>query len=142
MNTTNLLIRVEHHADISKPEYLKHNNSIVITSPVDLIIEPRSDAYIDLQFNITFEQLSEFQELLHSPTLWLKPSTVFGTMGLDIEDKEKWVMNRTQHNAIQLHLLNRSFYYNIKIKKSDILGFAFFLGKLSSQSIKMVNHIM
>ena len=100
MNTTNLLIRVEHHADISKPEYLKHDNSIVITSPANLKIEPRCDAYIDLKFNIEFEQLTEFQEILQTPKLWLKPSTVFGTMGLDIMDKETWTMNKTKHNTI------------------------------------------
>ena len=80
MNTANLLIRCEHHADISKPEYLKHDNSIVITSPANLIIQPRSDAYIDLKFNLELEQLPDFEKILHMPKLWLKPSTVFGTM--------------------------------------------------------------
>ena len=142
MNTTNFLIRVEHHADISEPEYLKSNNSIVITSPVDLILTPRSDAYIDLKFNIEFEQLQEFSKILHLPMLWLKPSTVFSEMGLAIEDSEGWVMNRTKHNTIQLHLFNRSFYYKIKIKKGHSIGFAFLLGKLNSQSIKMDYHVI
>ena len=141
MNTANLLIRCEHHADISKPEYLKHDNSIVITSPANLIIQPRSDAYIDLKFNLEFEQLPDFEKILHMPKLWLKPSTVFGTMGLDIEDKETWKMNKTKHNTIQLHLLNKSFYYKLKIKKGDILGFAFLLGKLDSQNVKINYHI-
>ena len=44
MNTTNLLIRIAHHSDILQPEYLKHDNSLVITSPVNLTLEPRSDA--------------------------------------------------------------------------------------------------
>ena len=142
MNTTNLLIRVEHHADISKPEYLKHDNSIVITSPANLIIQPRSDAYIDLKFNIELEQLPDFQEILHMPKLWLKPSTVFGTMGLDIEDKETWTMNKTKHNTIQLHLLNKTFYYKLRIKKDDIIDFAFLLGKLDSQAVKVNYHII
>ena len=128
MNTTNLLIRVEHHADISEPEYLKRHNSIVIRSPVNLILTPRSDAYIDLKVNIEFEQLPEVSKILHLPKLWLKPTTAFSEMGLAVEDSEEWVMNRTKHNTIQLHLFNKSFYYKIKIKKGDIIGFAFLLG--------------
>ena len=138
MNTTNLLIRVEHQADISKPEYLKYDSSIVIYSPVNLQIELRSDAYIDLKFNIEFEQ----QEILHNPKLWVKPSTVFGTQGLDIMDAETWTMNKTKHNTTRLHLLNRSFYYKLRIKKGDILGFAFVLGKLDSQDVKIKYHII
>ena len=64
MNTTNLLIKVEHFANISKPEYLKHGNSIVITSPKKLEIEQRSDAWIDLKYNIEVES-----DLLHTPDL-------------------------------------------------------------------------
>ena len=41
MNTMNLLIRITHHSDISQPEYLKHDNSLVITSPVNLTLKPR-----------------------------------------------------------------------------------------------------
>ena len=94
MNTTNLLIRIEHHSDILQPEYLKHDNSLVITSPVDLTLEPRSDAWIDLKFNIEFEQGSK----LYKQSIWLKPSTVLGTLGFDIEDKETWFMNKTKRN--------------------------------------------
>ena len=50
-------------------------------------------------------------------------------------------MNKTKHNTIQLHLLNKSFYYKLKIKKGDILGFAFLLGKLDSQNVKINYHI-
>ena len=62
MNTTNLLIRITHHSDILQPEYLKHNNSLVITSPVHLTLEPRSDAWIDLKFNIEFKHESKLYE--------------------------------------------------------------------------------
>ena len=136
MNTTNLLIKVEHYAGISKPEYLKHGNSIVITSPKKLEIEPRSDAWIDLKFNIEIES-----ELLHTPNVWLNPSTVFATMGLDIMDKETWTMNKTKHNTIQLHLLNKRFFYKLRIKKGNIIGFAFLLGKLDSQDVKVNYHL-
>ena len=47
-------------------------------------------------------------------------------------------MNRTKNNTIQLHLLNRSHYYDININKNDIIGYAFLLGKLSSHKIEIV----
>ena len=75
MNTTNLLIKITHHSDILQPEYLKYDNSIVITSPINLTLQPRSDASTDLKFNIEFEDTSK----LYEQSIWLKPSTVFGT---------------------------------------------------------------
>ena len=131
MNTTNLLIRITHHSDIIQPEYLKRDNSIVITSRVNLTLEPRSDAWIDLKFNIEVNEPTK----LYQTSIWLKPSTVFGTMGLDIEDKETWFMNKTKRNTIQLHLFNRSFYYKIKIKKHDRLGFGFLLRERNHENV-------
>ena len=131
MNTTNLLIRITHHSDILQPEYLKHHNSLVITSPVNLTLEPRSDAWIDLKFNIKFEQKSE----LYKQSIWLKPSTVLGTLGFDIEDKETWFINKTKQNTIQLNVFNKSFYYKIRIKKNDILGFGFLLAKKDGENL-------
>ena len=133
MNTTNLLIRITHHSDILQPEYLKHDNSIVITSPMNLTLQPRSDAWIDLKFNIEFEQPTE----LYQQSIWLKPSAVFGTLGLDIEDKETWFQKKTKQNTFQLHLFNRSFYYKIKIKKNDILGFGFLFGKKDGENVNI-----
>ena len=137
MNTTNLLIRITHHSDILQPEYLKHNNSLVITSPVDLTLEPRSDAWIDLKFNIDFEQKSE----LYEQSIWLKPSTVLGTLGFDNEDKENWFMNKTKKKAIQLHVSNKIYYYKVKIKKHDILGFGFLLGKKDGENLDILYEI-
>ena len=131
MNTTNLLIRITHHADIMQPDYIRRDNAIVITLPVDLTLEPRSDAWIDLKFNIKFE------EKTNEHAVWLKPSTVFGSTGLDIEDKKTWLKNVTKNNTIQLHLFNRSFYYKINIKKHDIVGCGFLLGRLNSENVKI-----
>ena len=131
INTTNLLIRITHHSDILQPEYLKHDNSLVITSPVNLTLEPRSDAWIDLKFNIEFEQKSD----LYEQSIWIKPSTVLGTIGFDIEDKETWFMNKTKQNTIQLHVFNKSFYYKVRIKKNDILGFGFLLAKKDGENL-------
>ena len=105
MNTTNLLIRITYHSDILQPEYLKDDNSIVITSPVNLTLEPRSDAWIDLKFNIELEKKSK----LYEQSIWLKPSTVLGNLGFDIEDKETWFMNKRKQKTIQLHVFNKSF---------------------------------
>ena len=137
MNTTNLLIRITHHSDILQPEYLKHDNSLVITSPVNLTLEPRSDARIDLKFNIELEQKSK----IYKQSIWLKPSTVFGTLGFDIEDKETWFMNKTKQNTIQLHVFNKSFYYKIRIKKNDILGFSFLLLKKDGENLDILYKI-
>ena len=142
MNTTNLLIRVEHHAGICEPEYLKKNNSIAIRSPITLKLEPRSDAYIDLILNIGFEQSPEFSNELHLPQLWLKPTTIFAEQGLYIADSETWIMSKTKHNAIGIHLLNKSHFYKIKIKKGDIIGFAVLLGDLIFRNIIMDYHII
>ena len=138
MNTTNLLMKIEHHADITEPEYLNQNDCLVITSPKCLTIKPREDAYLDLKFNMELQNLPDFQELLHMPRTWSKLSCTFIMMGLHVEDTENWTMNRTKNNTIQLHLLNRSHYYDVKIKKGDILGYTFLLGKLKSQNIKTI----
>ena len=127
----NVLIRITHHSDILQPEYLKHDNSIVITSPINLTLESRSDAWIDLKFDIEFEETTT----LYKQSIWLKPSTVFGTLGLNIEDKETWFMNKTKQNTIKLHLFNRRFYYKIKIKKHDIIGFGFLLGEKDGENV-------
>ena len=128
MSTTNLLIRFNHHSHIKQQEYLKCNNAFVIQSPVTLQLQPRSDAWIDLGFNIT-------QNLPEIYNLWLKPSTIFGTLGLDIENKEEWYKHLTKNNTIMIHLRNNSFYYEIKIKPNDIIAYAFLLGKTDNENV-------
>ena len=51
-------------------------------------------------------------------------------------------MNKTKRNTIAIHLLNKIHYYKIKIKKGDIIGFAFLLGDLDSRNITMDYHII
>ena len=106
---------------------MKHNNAFVIQSPVNLILQPRSDAWIDLGFNI--------EQNLSSKTLWMKPSFIFGTLGLDICDKEQWYKHLTKNNTIMIHLQNISFYYEIKIKPDDIIAYVFILGKKSNENV-------
>ena len=128
MSTTNLLIRFNHHSHIKQPEYLKYNNAFVIQSPVNLQLQPRSDTWIDLGFNIE-------QNLPELYNLWLKPSTISGTLGLDIENKEQWYQQLTKNNTIMVHLKNTSFYYEIKIKPNDIIGYAFLFGKRNNEEV-------
>ena len=128
MSTTNLLIKFNHHSHIKQPEYLKYNNAFVIQSPVNLQLQPRSDAWIDLGFNIE-------QNLPELYNLWLKPSTIFETLGLDIENKEQWYQHLTKNNTIMVHLKNTSFYYEIKIKPNDIIAYAFLLGKRNNEEV-------
>ena len=130
MSTTNLLIRFNHYANIKQPEYIKHNDAFIIQSPVNLRLQPRSDAWIDLGFNIE-------QNLPNFYNLWLEPSTVFGTLGLDIKNKEHWYEQLTKNNTIMIHLENTSFYYEIEIKKNNVIGYAFFLGKTNNEELNI-----
>ena len=135
MSTTNLLIKFNHYANIKQPEYLKHSDAFVIQSPVNLKLQPRCDAWIDLGFNIV-------QNLPELYNLWLKPSTIFGTLGLDIENKERWYKQLTKNNTIMVHLRNTSFYYEIDIKPDDIIGYAFLLGKRNDEELNIEYKIM
>ena len=72
---------------------------------------------------------------MYKQSIWLKPSTVFGALGFDIEDKETWFMNKTKQNTIQLYVFNKSFYYKVRIKKHDILGFGFLLAKKDGKTL-------
>ena len=128
MNTTNLLIKINHHFHINQPDYLKHNNAIIIQSPVNLTLKPRSDAWIDLLFNIE-------HNFNYKHSLWLKPSTVFGSIGLDIEDKDMWFKNLTKNNTIMIHLRNISFHYDVNIKKNDIIAYCFILEKTADDNV-------
>ena len=46
-------------------------------------------------------------------------------MGLHIENDD-WAEHKTKDNAIQLHILNRSFTYTIDIKKINALVLFFY----------------
>ena len=53
-------------------------------------------------------------------------------------------MNKIKRNTIALHVFNNSFFYNIEIKKGDILGFGFLLGNIDSSNLdisyKIINN--
>ena len=124
MTTTKLLMTIEHHASINRPDFTNKDDCLVIYSPENITIKPRQDTYLDLKFNVHFKNQPD--ELQHLPQLWLELSSVFKMMGLFIEESEEWVSNRTKNNIIQLHLLNRSHYYDLKIKKTIYLVIYFY----------------
>ena len=43
--------------------------------------------------------------------------TTFKGIGLKLENQD-WILNKAKGNTIQLHILNRSFTYTARIKKS------------------------
>ena len=54
--------------------------------------------------------------------------TIFKNNGTKIR-KRRLGINKTKDKTIQLHILNRSFTYTIKIKKNQCIGFILLLGK-------------
>ena len=96
-----------------------------VYSPDIFKLRVRGNIYLYLKFDIqTLETIEPWLNLLPS----LKE------MGLHIEN-EDWVSNKTKDNAIQLHILNRSFNYTINIKKNQCIGFIFLLGEKATDSI-------
>ena len=91
-------MNIEHHADITEPQYINKDNCLVITSPEQRHINSRESAYVDLKFNVELEKVSDFMEFLHMPQIWLKLSCVFKMMGLYIEDTKLGnEQNKKQH---------------------------------------------
>ena len=81
-------MKIEHHADITEPEYISKDDCLVITSPEHIHIKPRESANIDLKFNLELAKVLDFMELLYMPQIWSKLSCVFKMMGLYVEDTE------------------------------------------------------
>ena len=90
-----------------------------VYSPLSFKLRPRDDIYLALNFNIETPETIE-------PWLNLPPS--LKGLGLSIEN-EDWAENKTTNNTIQLHILNKSFYYTFNIKKKQYIGFIFLLGE-------------
>ena len=49
-------------------------------------------------------------------------------MGMHIENNN-WIENKTKDNAIQLHILNRSFQYTASVKKKQCIDYISLLGE-------------
>ena len=93
-----------------KPYYSQRDNCIVVYSPLDLTIRKRQSEWVDLKFNISF--------LSKNHNLWINPSMKYKNGGLAIIDNDiNWILNKTKFNTVALHLVNKSHFYDIKIKK-------------------------
>ena len=99
-----------------------------IYSPLTFKLKPRDDIYLDLKFDIQTPETTE-------PWLNLLPS--FKSMGMHIENDD-WMSNKTKHNAIQLHLLNKSFTYTLKVKKHQYFAYIFLLGDKPNDTINTI----
>ena len=116
MNTVN----VSYSSKVFRPEFIKSKRAIIIRSPIDLKLSPRSSARVDTEIKIDFDT-----NRLQS---WINTSATFKTLGLKIADETDWHLNKTVWDTIMIHLQNISFYYSIEIKKGDIIAFLFFNG--------------
>ena len=113
-------VDVSYSSKVFKPEFIASKNAIVLRSPMDLKLTPRSSVQIDTELRFDF-----YTDRLSS---WIDVSSTFKTLGLTIADEKAWYLNKTVWDTIMIHLQNISFYYNIEIKKGDILAFIFFAG--------------
>ena len=116
----NTVVDISYSSKVFKPEFIKNEQAIVIRSPIDLKLRPRTSAHIETEVKINFDTRK-----LHS---WMNASPTFKTLGLKIADTENWWLNKTKWDTIMIHLQNISFYYNIEIRKGDIIAFVYFNG--------------
>ena len=114
-----LLVTINVHGGIQKPEYTTQNRFYKVYSPEKFKLRPREDIYIDLKFDIQTPETIQ-------PWLNLLPS--LKEMGMHIENDD-WIENKTKDNTIQLHIINRSFQYTASVKKKQCIGYIFLLGE-------------
>ena len=119
MNTTT--VSISYSSNIFMPEFIKGQQAIVIRSPLDLELRPRTSEYVDTEVKIYFDT--------NNLQPWMNASPTFKSIGLKIADEERWWLNETKWGTIMLHVQNISFYYNIRIKKGDIIAFVYFTGR-------------
>ena len=117
--TRNLTVTFLLHNGIKQPEMEEKGHFYKIYSTEKIKLRPRDDYRLDLKFNI--ETPKEV-----SPWLNILPS--LKEMGLSLEDHD-WKNNMTKQNTIQLHLLNKSFIYTMKIAEKQCIGYIFLLGE-------------
>ena len=124
-NFKNLTINFNSYSGIKKPDITNKSHFDKIYSPEKFKLRPRDDIHLDLKFNV------ETPDRIKS---WLNLLPSLEGLGLYIEN-EDWQNNLTKDDAIQLHLLNKSFNYTIQIKEKLCIGFIFLLGQKPSDKI-------
>ena len=114
--TRNLTVTFLLHNGIKQPEMEEKGHFYKIYSTEKIKLRPRDDYHLDLKFNIeTPKELSPWINILPS----LKE------LGLSIEDHD-WKDNKRKQNTIQLHLLNKSFIYTVKLQENNVLVIFFY----------------
>ena len=108
-------LNISYSSRVFKPEFIRSRNSLVIRSPLNLKIMARNSVRIDTELKINCH-ISSF----------IQTSSVFKDIGLVIQDKEHWYLNKTKWDTIMLHLQNINFYNNIFIRKGDIICYLVF----------------
>ena len=88
-----------------------------IYPPLAFKLKPRDDIYLNLKFDIQTPETIE---------PWLKLLPSFKSMGMHVEIDD-WISNKTKDNTIQLHLLNKSFTYTLKVKKHQCFAYIYFI---------------
>ena len=115
----NLTVNFNSYVRIKEPEMTTKNRFYKIYSPEKFKLRPKEDIYLDLKLGIQTPETIE-------PWLNILPS--IKGIGAHIEN-EDWASNKTKHNMIQLHTLNRNFSYTIDVKKNQCIGQIFLLGE-------------
>ena len=118
----------ESQVTIKKPDMTSRDRFYKIYSPLTFKLKPRDDIYLDLKFNIQTPETIE---------PWLNLLSSFKSMGVHIENDD-WISNKTKNNTIQLHLLNKSFTYTLKVKKHQCFGYIFLLGEKPNDTINAI----
>ena len=114
-----LTVNFNLHTGIKQPDMTSKDRFYKVYSSLKFKLKPRDNIYLDLRFHI------ETPETLQP---WLNILPSLKMMGLHIENAD-WLENKTIDNTIQLHLLNKSFTYTIKIK-TTMHWFYFFIRRM------------
>ena len=117
--------------NMKKPEITSRDKFYKVYSPLKFKLKPRDYVFIDLKFNILTPETIQ-------PSLNLLPS--FKSAGLHIENDD-WLSNKTRDGTIQIHILNRSFTYTIKVK-NQCITYIFLLGEKSNDTINTIYNLL
>ena len=118
--------------NMKKPDITSTEKFYKVYSPTKFRLKPRDDIFLDLKFDIQTPETIQ-------PWLNLLPS--FKSVGLHIENDD-WLSNNTRDGTIQLHILNRSFTYTIKVKKNQCIAYIFLLREKPNDKINTIYNLL
>ena len=53
-------------------------------------------------------------------------------------ENDDWISDKAKDNTVQLHLLNKSFTYTLKVKKLQCVAYIFLLGEKPNDTINTI----